>query len=164
MIAVLDVHYVEPGARCACVVAEGWAAATPAASWVVTVPTVAEYEPGSFYKRELPCLLAVLAGHPLPECVVVDGHAWLDERTPGLGAHLYEALGRAVPVVGIAKSSFRGSPAAARIVRPTSKRPLYVTAAGLDQVDVAALVERMHGPGRIPTLVTCADHLCRGIP
>jgi deoxyribonuclease V len=59
------------------------------------IASVAPHLPGQLFRLELPCLLAVLALDPLPECVVVDGYVWLDgEGRPGLGAHLWEAIER----------------------------------------------------------------------
>ena len=86
--------------------------------------------------------MAVLQLLPeLPSIVVVDGYVWLPPKGyPGLGAHLYETLGKATPVVGIAKSLFAGAEACEFVVtvyRGMSKRPLYVTAAGI-QVELAA--------------------------
>ena len=90
MIACVDVDYRDDGAVAACVLFAGWADETPAGEHVARVSEVAPYEPGQFYKRELPCLLAVL-GPALEagglEAVVVDGYVWLhDEHTPGLVA------------------------------------------------------------------------------
>jgi deoxyribonuclease V len=125
------------------------------------------YEPGSFYRRELPCLLAVLRSIPkAPTAAVIDGYVWLPPTgRPGLGAHLYEALGRRTPVVGIAKSAFAGVESCDFVVpvlRGTSKRPLYVTAAGIGPHAAAREVSRMAGKHRIPDLVRIADQLARG--
>ena len=61
----------------------------------MTAP-VAAYVPGQFYRRELPCLLAVfgLVRQPL-EIILIDGYVWLDAQgMPGLGGHLFDALGQ----------------------------------------------------------------------
>lgn len=162
MLAILDVHYTDPTARAACVVARTWADAEPSARHAVTVSPIAPYEPGKFYLRELPCLLAVLREVQGLDVVVVDGYVWLDQqRAPGLGAHLYEALGRRVPVVGIGKTAFNGSPMAEHVLRPSSQKPLFVTSVGLPQAEAARLVASMHGTARIPTLVRLVDQLSR---
>src|SRR5262249_3377341 len=127
------------------------------------VTPAAPYLPGQFYRRELPCLLAVLAPR-LDEVriVLVDGYVWLrDEHSPGLGAHLYEALGRRVAVIGVAKSCFQSAGVAKAVLRGGSKRPLFVTAAGLDLITAATCVRRMHGGYRIPTLLRRVDQCCR---
>ena len=97
--------------------------------------------------------------------VVVDGHVWLgaNESRPGLGAHLYRALGASIAVVGVAKNSFAGNQAIA-VLRGQSKRPLYVTAAGTDVADAADAVRAMHGAHRIPTLLHQVDRLARRWP
>jgi deoxyribonuclease V len=161
MLVCVDVDYRDRGAVAACVGFRGWADEAPAAEVVRHLTEVAEYVPGEFYRRELPCLLSVLEAAPEPpELVVVDGYVWLGDR-PGLGARLYEALGRRVPVVGVAKTRFQSATAAREVVRGDSRRPLYVTAAGLDVAAAAEHVRSMHGPFRIPTLLKRVDQLCR---
>lgn len=163
MIAFVDVQYAEASARAACVLARAWSDAEPAQTLVADLSPIAPYEPGAFYKRELPCLLAVLARAPEVEVVVIDGYVWLDESmTPGLGAHLYEALGKKVPVVGVAKTAFKGSPMAEKVLRPSSAKPLFVTSVGLPASEAAAHVRAMHGDARIPTLLRRVDDLARG--
>lgn len=130
---------------------------------VVDVHGVAAYEPGAFYRRELPCLQAALAQLSVggDAVLVIDGYVFLDaDGRKGLGAHLHDATGRAV--VGVAKSPFKGSDFARAVVRGSAKRPLFVTAAGVDLGDAAAAVAAMHGKHRLPTLVLRADQLARG--
>lgn len=160
MIACLDADYRSSHALAACVLADAWTSSAPADRLVARVESVSDYAPGRFFERELPCLRAVLAlvRGPL-EAAIVDGCVWLDGR-PGLGAHLFEALGRTVPVVGVAKTPFRGAEAK-EIRRGLARRPLYVTAAGLDPDLAAARIREMHDPFRVPTLLREVDRLCR---
>jgi deoxyribonuclease V len=163
MIAAIDVAYGARGAHAACVLFHAFGDASPASHHVVHVAEVAEYEPGSFYKRELPCVLAALARAPAPpEIVVIDGFVWLSaDGRPGLGAKLHEALGGGATVVGVAKTSFAGSAFAEQVLRGRSAKPLFVTAAGVDPQAAAGWIQGMHGPHRIPTLLGMADRLCR---
>jgi deoxyribonuclease V len=163
MIACVDVDYRENEALAACVLFRDWADEHSAGESVERVLDVEAYQPGQFYKRELPCLLAVLGRLPdLPVCVVVDGYAWLGPNRPGLGARLFEALGSRIPVIGVAKTSFQGArPASVR--RPGSEKPLFVTAVGVDLATAAQQVASMHGPFRIPTLLRRVDQLARGL-
>jgi deoxyribonuclease V len=162
--ACVDVDYRGDEARAACVLFRDWGDGEAAGEVVETVRGVAPYVPGQFALRELPCLLAVLdrVAGPL-EVVVVDGYVWLGEDArPGLGAQLYEALGRQVPVLGVAKSRFSGSRFAVPVVRGVNgTSPLYVTAAGMEAAEAARHVQAMHGPYRLPTLLKRADALCR---
>lgn len=165
-IAFLDVHYKNAGARTACVLIGSWEAASPDSTYVQDIEAVEPYEPGRFYRRELPCLLSVLRLLPSsPETVVVDGYVWLSPGDrPGLGAHLYEALGRATPVVGIAKRAFAGVESCADIVpvvRGASRKPLFVTAVGIEPDVAAQCVRRMAGKYRIPDIVRITDRLSR---
>jgi deoxyribonuclease V len=168
MIACIDVDYrdVAGGATSAvvaCAVLQSWLADTAVAEVVHRIDDVAQYVSGEFYKRELPCVLAVLRQVVQPvHLVVVDGYVVLDEQgTPGLGGHLHAALGGAVAVVGVAKNPFRDNRAAIEVVRGEGKRPLYVTALGMDAQTAADDVQRMHGRFRMPTMLKRVDRLCR---
>lgn len=163
VIACVDVDYRADHASAACVLLRHWSDATPLDERVVRVEGVAPYEPGAFYKRELPCLLAVLSGLPAPlACVVIDGYVWLDERSrAGLGAKLYDALGAGVPVVGVAKTRFGDGAFAEAVLRGQSKSPLWVTAAGMERSAAADQVRAMHGSHRLPTALSRVDRLCR---
>ncbi len=163
MLACVDVHYREHEAQGALLLFAGWDAASATDRRLVRLSPVAEYRPGHFYERELPVLLALLGQveHPLTT-VVIDGYVWLgSEAEKGLGAHLYEALERAVPVVGVAKTAFKGSDFAVPVLRGDTTRPLYVTAVGMDPGEAAEHVRAMHGPYRIPTLLKEVDRLSR---
>jgi deoxyribonuclease V len=203
MIACIDVHYAEDAAgsttaTAACVLIPSFRSATATVEHVRTLADVAQYVPGQFYKRELPCVLAVLelVEQPL-ERIVIDGYVVLDAAgTLGMGGHLFEALGRRVPVVGVAKNRFGpatrpewrpagsqegGVPenreailggafaaetatnhwGALEVYRGGSKRPLFVTALGVDPQAAANDVQQMHGEHRLPTMLKRVDRLCR---
>lgn len=164
MIGCVDVDYREGGAFAACVLFRDWSDAEPASEAVTHLDRVEAYQPGQFFRRELPCLLAVLGSlAERPEVVVIDGYVWLgDEHDPGLGAHLYEAMGRQVPVIGVAKTKFLRAQSVQEIRRGGSAVPLYVTATGVELSWAADQIRAMHGPYRIPTLLKRVDHLCRG--
>ncbi|MFL5431004.1 MAG: endonuclease V [Myxococcales bacterium] len=165
MLLCVDVHYEERAATAACVGFSDWSDADPAFDLVLRSEIVPEpYEAGLFYKREMPHLRRAIGRvrqeHSI-DAVLVDAHVWLAEGKPGLGAHLYEALGGRIAVVGVAKSAFRGGEALP-ILRGTSRHPLFVTAAGMDAREAAEHVRAMHGAHRIPTLLKRADRLSRG--
>jgi deoxyribonuclease V len=164
LIAV-DVQYAERAAVTAAVGFIDWSTPTSTLECVLRAEVTPEpYEPGAFYKRELPFLREAVAlverRHPV-EAVVIDGHVWLREGQPGLGARLHEALGARIAVIGVAKAAFAGG-SAVPVLRGGSGRPLFVTAAGMDAHGAAELVRGMHGPHRVPTLLKRADQLTRG--
>ncbi len=164
--ACLDVDYRDQEAVAACVLFAAWTDDQPVRTVIERVFPVAPYVPGAFYVRELPCLLAVLRPVlPLLDMIIVDGHVWLGDGRPGLGTHLYAALGEQVPVIGVAKSAFPGAPGV-DVRRGQSARPLYVTAAGLEAREAARHIEGMHGAHRLPTLLKRVDQACRqaGLP
>jgi deoxyribonuclease V len=165
MIAALDVHYFEMDAVAGAVLFSDWTAARPESELREFIERVEPYESGSFYKRELPCLLKLLKPlKDLVDTVIVDGYVWLGpENRPGLGAHLFAALDGEVSVIGVAKNPFRGATNSQLVLRGRSMRPLYVTAAGMDVIVAARNVQEMHGPHRIPTLLKRVDELCRSV-
>jgi deoxyribonuclease V len=160
-VACVDVDYRDTFAVAAGIWFRGWSADAAETEAVATVREIAPYQPGDFYRRELPGLLAVLARGPAAEVIVVDGYVWLGPGRAGLGAHLYAALGERTAVVGVAKSRFAGATDAIPIYRGSSRSPLYVTAAGVGAVEAAGWVASMRGPYRIPSLLKRVDQLAR---
>ena len=164
MMICVDVDYRDDHAIAAGVLFREWTDETPAREVVERIDGVAPYVPGEFFRRELPCLLALLArvGEPI-SLVVIDGYVWLaDETHPGLGGYLYDALGRTTPVVGVAKTCFRSATLAVAVQRgEEATRPLFVTAAGIGVEEAARHVAAMHGNYRLPTLLKRVDSACR---
>jgi deoxyribonuclease V len=156
-----DVHYLASGgARAAAVVAADASFSRLVADRVELMPDVAPYRPGQFYLRELPPMHAALDGLAEVALLIVDGYADLDpDGRPGLGSHASAEFG--VPVIGIAKSAFRTATHAIPVLRGTSARPLYVTAAGMPRIEAADLVRRMAGRYRLPDAMRRADDLAR---
>jgi deoxyribonuclease V len=158
--AAVDVHYpAEGGATAALVLAADRAFATVTGEHVVHLTEVAQYRPGAFYERELPAVTAVVAGHE-PDLLIIDGYVTLDPAgRPGLGSHVRQALD--IPVIGVAKTLFQGATHAVEVLRGGSRRPLYVTAAGLPPADAAGLVTAMVGAHRLPDALKRVDTLSR---
>ncbi len=57
MIACVDVDYRDLGAVAACVCFEHWDDSRPVLESAIEIHGVEPYEPGRFYRRELPCIL-----------------------------------------------------------------------------------------------------------
>lgn len=165
MIAAFDVDYRENQniAVVASIVFEKWTDKTPKFEYISVLKEIAPYIPGRFFERELPCLLHLIEKIPIPITIIlIDGYVWLSEnRMPGLGGHLYQRLQEKTPVIGVAKRSFKGAMFAKNVFRGKSKRPLFITAAGINKQKAAKNVEKMHGIYRIPTLLKKVDHLAR---
>lgn len=163
MIAATDCHYRESDAIAAVILFDDWSAQSPDFEHREIFPNLEPYQPGNFYRRELPCVLRALDRvRGRFNAAIIDGYVWLPpDSRPGLGAHLFQALGESVPIIGVAKSSYQGSLHAQRILRGCSRRPLFITAAGIDPFVAAERVKSMHGPNRIPTLLKRVDSLCR---
>ncbi|WP_245872852.1 hypothetical protein [Deinococcus planocerae] len=83
------------------------------------------------------------------------------EQRPGLGWHLWEALAGRVPVIGVAKSRFHGTPGETEVFRGTSRSPLFVTSVGLPLEEAKGDIRGMAGAHRIPTLLKEVDRLSR---
>jgi deoxyribonuclease V len=164
MLLAVDVAYDGTRGTAAGVLFERWDSPAAAREMVVAIDGVAEYEPGQFYRRELPCIQALLQALAQPvEVIVIDGYVELGaEAAPGLGRHLWDTLGGTTPVIGVAKTEFRGTPETARLLRGGSTRPLFVSAIGLALDEAKRHIASMHGAHRLPDLLKAADRLCRG--
>jgi deoxyribonuclease V len=90
MIICLDVHYREDFAQVAGVLLNDWTDEEASKIYAIQTPLAGEYEPGKFYKRELPALLALLAevSEPL-EYILVDSYVYLGKDHPGLDRFAY---------------------------------------------------------------------------
>jgi deoxyribonuclease V len=163
MILAVDVHYSHRGATVAGVLFHGWKDENPVLEVASFLDATADYRPGEFYLRELPPIMRLIEEHGLfPECIVVDGFVYLDGvSTPGLGKRLFDALGGTVTVIGVAKNRFRGIGERYAVFRGSSRRPLYVTAAGMGLENARGCILRMHGNYRIPTMLKLVDRLSR---
>lgn len=170
MLLAVDVDYHSGhagGTACvAGVVFDEWWTKKLTSAYVTNISEVSPYRPGNFYQRELPCILELLRLVIEPiDIIIVDGYVWLDEAgTPGWGAHLFqlfEPLGCGTSVVGVAKSLYLGSAHAITLNRGESKKPLYVTAAGMDLRQASDCVLSMAGSSRIPAFLSLVDQLCR---
>jgi len=161
MLACLDVDYRDDHAAVACLLFTHWTDEHEVRQLTRRIADVAPYVPGEFYKRELPCLLALLdtISEPLT-AIIIDGYVWLSDDKQGLGGYLYESLDKHVPVIGVAKTRFHQAPAVP-VTRGDSQNPLFITAAGIDPQTAAGYIAQMHGEFRLPTLLKKVDRLCR---
>jgi len=159
--ACIDVAYSDNNALAACVVFENWTDASATSELTVPVDSIEPYVPGQFYRRELPCILSVLKQvHSTLDVIIVDGYVWLGEKK-GLGAHLFEALNRTIPIIGVAKTEFKDA-TPILLHRKSGVRPLYITAAGMGAHEASRCIGSMHGDARLPTLLKQVDRLSRG--
>ena len=93
------------------------------------------------------------------EAIIVDGYVQLDDAgKKGLGAYLYEALDKQIPVIGVAKRAFHANEKHSRAIeRGTSKNPIYVSAIGFDLAAAVERVQQMAGDFRMPDLLRILD-------
>lgn len=163
--AAVDVYYGEKSAKAVCILFDGWTATEIFSTYTAQTNEVAGYEPGAFYKRELPCVLKVLqqVNLSLVDAIVVDGYVFLDDSgKKGLGAHLYASLQAKIPVIGVAKSAFRkAGDQVVPVYRGKSGRPLFVTAAGIPVQEAADAIKSMAGAFRLPQLLQQLDRMTK---
>lgn len=161
MILAFDTYYFNAKAKTVCLRFERWTDSEPVDTFSEITEEIPDYEPGEFYKRELPCILSLLGKVPKEgmEYVIIDGFVFLDdEGKNGLGGYLYESLRREIPVIGVAKSSFHNNRKNVReLIRGKSKNPLYISAAGIDPDTAYSMIKSMKGEFRIPTLLKLLD-------
>ncbi|HKX85698.1 MAG TPA: endonuclease V [Flavobacterium sp.] len=161
MLVAVDVHYKESYAKTVLLLFENWQSEVPLDVIEVTIDQVADYIPGAFYKREMPCITEALKKIDLKQVtlLIIDGYIYVDnEGGYGLGGHLYAALEGKIPVAGVAKTKFQANQeTVTEVFRGESKNPLYVSAIGVDKEWVAEQVQGMHGEFRLPYLLKLMD-------
>lgn len=159
MLLAFDAHYTDLRTRLVAASFNDWTDPSPANLHVWESGPAAAYEPGQFYRRELPLILMALKDFDLTDVktIIVDGYVYLNaEGRMGLGGHLYQELAESIPVVGVAKSYFRDNNAEA-VLRGESKKPLFVTALGMDPLAAADHVREMAGAYRMPDVLAAVD-------
>jgi deoxyribonuclease V len=167
MLLAFDTYYFSNKAKTVCLEFEEWSQAKDYIVHSEILDGISEYVSGEFYKRELPCIISLLKKINIEnvDAIIIDGFVFLDDAGKlGLGGHLYEALDRKIPIIGVAKTNFATIEKHKRLlVRGESARPLFITAIGMD-VDLALkYVTSMHGEFRIPTLLKQLDMLTKEI-
>mgnify|MGYP001821640259 CR=1 FL=1 len=107
MLAAVDVSYREDKmAVAAAVVFKQFSDDRYVSNYTAVINQFGKYIPGQFFKRELPCLMAVLSKIKEElETVIIDGYVMLGDR-PGLGFYLWEKFDRKISIIGVAKTQF----------------------------------------------------------
>jgi deoxyribonuclease V len=130
-----------------------------------TIASQEAYESGAFYKRELPCILHLLEKIEVNdiEIIVIDGFVVLDDNGKlGLGGHLFHHFYQKIPIIGVAKNDFAHLDCLKRaLLRGESKKPLFITALGIDLEVATEHIRTMAGEFRMPTLLKQLDILTR---
>jgi len=163
MKLIVAVHFEGAQAQAAAAAFDAWDAAEATKTYVSRITHVEPAVRGELDLRELPCVMQLLREHRLePELILVDGFVHLDaDETPGLGQHLYHALGGRVPIVGVSKKRLAGLGAQFEVMREEEAQSLYVTCAGIDIGAAKARLRAMHGRKRLPTLMKLAARLAK---
>lgn len=167
MILAFDTYYFDDKAKTVMVAFNEWTDSATVSIAEEVLGGISEYEPGSFYKREMPCILSLLDKIELQniQAIIVDGFVVLDDAGKiGLGGHLFEKLEGKIPIIGVAKSSYHNNRKYVReLCRGESKKPLYITAKGIDLEEAYHHIKSMHCEYRMPTLFQILDAKTREI-
>lgn len=112
-------QYAENTALAAGVVFPSWDSDEIERTLLKEIRKIEPYEPGNFYKRELPCILALLEDvEEELKAIIIDGFVSLgSNEKAGLGLHLYNAIDQSVPVIGVAKKAFIDTPKECEVYR-----------------------------------------------
>jgi len=160
MILALDVHYKAAGAK-AVGVLFNWEDTFVEEVIIEYINEVADYVPGEFYKRELPCLLKIIEQLSLDNinAIIIDGYVYIDnDMNFGLGGRLWETLEKRVPVIGVAKTSFfKNKHTVRELKRGISNSPLYISSIGLQLDTCVSFIRNMKGDYRMPDILTFLD-------
>jgi deoxyribonuclease V len=164
MIAAVDVYYRGNTAKVAAVLFQ-WGGEAVNKEFSKKIFVDSEYVPGKFYMRELPCILSILKFIEMAEVntLIVDGYVFIDNSfSYGLGAHLWEALDKKIPVIGVAKKKYYNNEnTVVEIKRGESKNPLYISSAGIENTVAADYILKMKGSFRIPGILKYLDSLTK---
>jgi deoxyribonuclease V len=165
MLLAFDTFYTENSAKTICIAFENWADETPKTIYTDITSSPEAYESGAFYKRELPCILHLLQKMNLDsiEIMIIDGFVVLDDNGKlGLGGHLFHHFEQKIPIIGVAKNDFAHLNTLKRaLLRGESKKPLFITALGIDLSEATEHIRTMAGEFRMPTLLKQLDALTR---
>ncbi|MCV2370386.1 endonuclease V [Roseateles oligotrophus] len=163
MKLAIDVHFDSSTAMAAAVAFDDWDAAEPTRTFTSRIQHVEKAERGALDLRELPCILQLLREHRLePELIIINGPVHLDaQETPGLGRHLYHALGGSCAIIGVSKTAPAGTPEQFEVHREEETRPLIVTCVDIDLGAAKARLRAMHGRKRVPTLLKLVTRLAK---
>ncbi len=164
MVVVIDASYDESARRghAAGVIAGTVFDEKEAGIVTVVVEDVQDYVPGSFWRRELKCVDAVISQLDVGQIsmIVIDGYADFGTQEKALGTCVFEKYG--IPVVGVAKNRRKCCRTeGTEVLRGGSRKPLYVTARGIGQEAAVRIVRRMYGAHRLPYLIKLADTCAR---
>ncbi len=163
MILAFDTYYFEDKAKTVCIAFEDWTNESNFKVYDEILENIAEYIPGEFYKRELPCILSLLKKIKVEvdniELIIVDSFVYLDDEGKfGLGGYLYKALDGKIPIIGVAKTNFATiDNLKKQLLRGDSQKPLYITASGIELAKAAELIQNMEGKFRMPTILKLLD-------
>lgn len=163
MKLAVDVHYNNNSANVGGVTFDYWNDPEPAYEYISLTSNICKYKPGQFFERELPCILKLIGEHDLqPDCIIVDGYVFLDGHSKaGLGKYLFDALKSKIPIIGVAKTPFKGISDEFKVFRGKSEHPLFVTTIGITLKAAKANILAMHGCFRIPTLLKRVDRISK---
>jgi deoxyribonuclease V len=166
MLLAVDVYYYDENkAKTVGIIFEKWESQEPTKILTKVLDKVPEYEPGSFYKRELPCIIELLKIIDMSniDIIIIDGYVYLEQiDSPGLGLHLYNFLGKKYTIIGVAKTYYQEN-IAEKIYRGKSKIPLYITSIGIEPSEAMKCIETMYGSYRIPKLLKLLDQKTKEI-
>jgi len=166
LIYCFDTYYGDDYANTAVIGIEKWDAEFPDFELSEVTHDIEDYESGSFYKRELPCLLSIidkLSVNYEKDILLIDGYVVLDDDGKlGLGGYLFNELNGKIPVIGAAKNNFHTlNNLKKEVFRGESKKPLYVTSLGIDLQETSDYILNMHGGFRMPTILKLVDQKSR---
>lgn len=167
LILAFDTYYYGNKAKTVCFSFEDWQSKEKIKSFEETLENPAAYQSGSFYKRELPCILSLISRIDLSDVdvIIIDGYVFVDDSGKlGLGGHLYYRLHGIIPVIGVAKTRLVSVNRSCKaVLRGNSRQPLYISAIGIFIDEAANDILSMAGNFRIPTLLKEIDTFSRKV-
>lgn len=137
---------------------------------------IAPYVPGHFKDRELPCIMKAFnqfkVFHSDIQTIILDSYVCLKDsfgnKIESLGDALHKELVKLgypdISIIGVAKTLFgcKNNTKIFDYCKPVyrgvdAKTPLYVTSIGCNLDEAAEKIKNMHGPNKIPYIISLAD-------
>ena len=160
MILATDTFYYEDYAYCVAFAFQ-WDDVHPVSVYSERIEQVLAYKSGSFYQRELPCIVKVFEKIDLLQIdtIIIDGYIYTNNaKSNGLGGQLYKHLQGKIPIVGVAKNRLLGAESTyAEVFRGKSNKPLFVSSIGVELDWAINKIKTMPGLHRIPTILKSLD-------
>ena len=110
--------------------------------------------PEENYSRQLYCFKKMLRRiRPTPKIVLLNAPVDLPDGNPGPGRFFFDEFRGIIPVIGVNRFALKDLKNQFPVIRGGASRPAYVSVAGIEEGDAAAVLKAMHGNEVLPYMM-----------